>query len=446
MLIASIRNKIKKHYRHGRRFEQHYNYFQRLSQTPIPELQSSQEKELKKLIEFCYKNIPYYREQFDARNINYREINTLNDLKQLPIIDKHTIKKHWQAFNKKNFLSLLNKEAYTSGTTGTPVKFLRDYNAINFENAAIWHYWHQAGDHNYRRMTLRGEMLKPVSQSNPPFWTYNGENNELVMSSYHLSAKNIDHYMHQMQAFQPDVLYCYPSTGALLAKLLQEKGFHYSFQSIFTSSEMLNPAELELMETTFGCQVFDWYGQAERVASIFKCASGHYHINESYSIVELVPAANHTPHNQRLYEIIGTHLNNYAMPLLRYRTHDLIELAENEGPCSCGSPFRMVKKVIGRKPSYIVTPEGDLIGNAPANILKGIKEITEAQFYQDNKHSLQIKIIPSKNYSAHTKKLLTTRVKDYVSPQLEVDILEVDFIERGPNGKFVALISSLSEE
>ncbi|MCS6896455.1 MAG: hypothetical protein NZM29_00650, partial [Nitrospira sp.] len=47
-----------------------------------------------------------------------------------------------------------------------------------------------------------------------------------------------------------------------------------------------------------------------------------------------------------LHRMIATNLHNTAMPLLRYDTGDLVELAEK--PCSCGRAFPLVKRIVGR--------------------------------------------------------------------------------------------------
>ena len=44
--------------------------------------------------------------------------------------------------------------------------------------------------------------------------------------------------------------------------------------------------------------------------------------------------------------MIITNLINYAQPLIRYEMNDMIVLDE---PCSCGSNFRTIERIIGRR-------------------------------------------------------------------------------------------------
>ena len=86
-------------------------------------------------------------------------------------------------------------------------------------------------------------------------------------------------------------------------------------KAILTSSETLVPEQKMVIEQAFMCKVFDYYGMAERAAAIHTCEHGSYHIVPEYSIVEFV--RNGTLEDG-YYEIVGTSLNNNAMPLIRY--------------------------------------------------------------------------------------------------------------------------------
>ncbi len=440
MVLKNLKDRAKRQYRHGSRFKRHYRMMSQSYRHDLETLRQQQIQELRNLLHFCQRQVPYYTHLFEDFGLNFNQMDSLDGLQLLPIIDKYDVKNSWKRFKAKSILAPLYVKSYTSGTTGTPVTFLRDYNSINFENAAIWSYWHQSGDSSFRRVTLRGEVVVSTEQTEPPFWKYNQANHELVMSSYHLSGHNADAYIQKILDFQPKVLYCYPSMGALLAKFFREKQIDYQFQAIFTSSEALSSQDMVLMEETFQSKVFDWYGQAERVAAIFRCVSGHYHIHEAYSLVELIPSDDHPG----LFEIVGTQLHNRAMPLIRYRTHDLVEMADDDFACDCGSHFRVVKTLIGRKPNYIVTPSGAHIGNAPSNILKGFDEFIEAQFYQANPNSLTLYVVPTVNYTEKTRLRLVERMKHFTSPDMALNVVETDRIERGPNGKFISLISEVS--
>jgi phenylacetate-CoA ligase len=51
-------------------------------------------------------------------------------------------------------------------------------------------------------------------------------------------------------------------------------------------------------------------------------------------------------------------MHNFAMPVIRYRTGDLVVLDKDNEPCRCGRVFRTVMKIIGRDADIIVTQDG----------------------------------------------------------------------------------------
>ena len=59
------------------------------------------------------------------------------------------------------------------------------------------------------------------------------------------------------------------------------------------------------------------------------------------------------------YKIIGTNLNNYAMPLIRYDTGDLAKVSN--ASCECGRSFPLIKKVVGRKDTPLIAPSGQQV-------------------------------------------------------------------------------------
>lgn len=117
-------------------------------------------------------------------------------------------------------------------------------------------------------------------------------------------------------------------------------------KKIITYAEVLNDADKAQFETHFKTKVIEIYQASEgQIASA--CKAGHLHINEDLVFVELYDA-----NNKRIIEpnVIGhkmilTNLVNDAQPLIRYEMNDMIVLDE---PCSCGSHFRRIKRIIGR--------------------------------------------------------------------------------------------------
>ncbi len=402
----------------------------------VEKLEAYQNDHLRKLVAHCFKYVPYYQDLFRRLHLTPEDIQTKEDLKKLPYLDKQILRDQFDRLKSRKIPYFLYNIGKTSGTSGIPVSTLRDVISINFENAALWRSWENAGDHSLRRVTLRGEKVVPVTQLNPPFWRYSADKNELVMSSFHLSIHTAQWYIDKIHEHKPEVIYAYPSAVYLLARYCRELKANVSVKYVFTSSEVLTESIRQYVEETFNCRIYDWYGQSERVSAIGMCEKGTYHIMEDYSITELIDFGNGP-------EIVGTTLHNYAMPLLRYRTGDLVESLDEK--CSCGRHFREIRQIGGRRPEYIILADGNRIPSVLLEYSLDLSEnVLEGQLVQERAGEIMINVTGNKLFGEADKARLIEMAKGYTSNDMVVKVNEMEKIPRGPNGKLHHFISRMN--
>lgn len=437
-MYSQIKYYFKKLIRQGNSFNKILKELEESQYFSPEQLAELQNKKLRKLIKHCYQNVPYYTELFDSLNLKPEDIQTKEDLKKLPYLDKYIVKENFDKLIAKNKLKCLAYETKTSGTTGTPGKIMWDKTSLAYEYAIVERQYQNAGDNNLKRITLRGNFIKSVDDYKPPFWELNPFNNELIMSSYHLNQKTANLYIEKIKEFNPEILYAYPSTAFLLAKYIKSSNTELNLKAVFTSSETLEQDKKEFIEETFKCSIFDWYGQVERVVAIGQCKNGTYHIQEDYSIVELLETKSGL-------EIVGTHLNNYIMPLIRYKTTDTIELSPHK--CRCGCNFRTLSKIHGKNSNYyqIITNEGAKVTSF-GYIPMGVNNIIETQFVQEKINELIINVTTNGNFSSKDREQLIKNAKERISSEIKVFVNEVSDIPRGPNGKFQTVINNITNE
>lgn len=391
------------------------------------QLDELQNRKLSALVEHCYKNVPYYTEMFERLNLKPEDIRTKEDLVKLPYLDKQTVRKNYNRLIARNKLRIFTSTAETSGTTGTPSKFLRDYYSVNFENAALWRFREAVDGNGTNRVILRGDIIVPVDQNTPPFWKEYPLSRELYLSSYHISPENAESYYRKMTEFGANTIYAFPSSVYLLAKYFHGIGRKIQLKAVFTSSENISDRQRRLIEDVFMCKIYDWYGQVERVSAIGQCEKGTYHIIEDYSITETIDTG-------RGIELVGTNLNNYIMPLLRFRTGDVITLGEHK--CSCGRNFREISRIQGRNLEYILTPEGNRISLfLVTDTLDFDDHVSEAQFIQVKQGEIIVNIVKGEKYSEADRLKIIKDIKEHTSPEMVVIFNEVDTLTRGANGK-----------
>src|SRR5438132_1362604 len=95
------------------------------------------------------------------------------------------------------------------------------------------------------------------------------------------------------------------------------------------------PATKEKIETAFGARAYDLPGLTEIAAWGFECdaRAGLTHVHEDYVYPEVLDEADRPVKPGERGELVFTSLYRKAMPLLRYRTRDIVHLADRRCPC-----------------------------------------------------------------------------------------------------------------
>lgn len=434
MFDSLFRNILRSNFKYKRYFELINNYY-------INNLDyySYQELLFKKLLIHAYKNVPYYNKLFNDIGYNPNNFKSLDDLQKIPILTKDILKSNYNNLISNQFKNLFFKKGYTSGTTGSPVCILRDYNSIVFEEASINWHWSLCGwNKNSKIAILRGKRIKPVDNLKPPFWKYFNYKKELVLSSYHLNEKYIKYYVDELIKFNPNILRAYPSTTYLLAKYLNDINKNISIPYVYTASEPLYPIQRELIEKRLNSKIFDFYGQAERVIFGFECKyNDGFHLNPLYGIAELVE----TDNNGFGY-LVGTSLNNYSMPLIRYKLDDTTRYKNNS--CRCGSNMKLIEPIFSKSEDYIRTKdERKISGSLVTFIFKPFIEIKESQIIQHENYDIEIIVVPASNYTEKNNNNLINSMKSVVGTDINVCITLKESIERSKNAKFKWIISKI---
>ena len=124
---------------------------------------------------------------------------------------------------------------------------------------------------------------------------------------------------------------------ALVAERVGMTGQFPHMKTVFLASEMVYDYQREIIERVFEAYLCEHYGLRELVALFFICEKGQRHVIPEYSYVEFITedGRDALATNARIAEVVGTGFYEYAFPLIRYQTNDLVELGENT-PCECG--------------------------------------------------------------------------------------------------------------
>jgi len=426
-------------YVYGIKFAKFYNFLMESQWWSKEKLEKFQDERLRIIIKYAYENVPYYRRIFDECGLKPEDIQTKEDLKLLPILTKDDVRKNFNELITRNADKYKPYIFESGGTTGKPLKFYKDSISSLTHNAAVWRYRNWAGfRHSDRWVVMRYETFTDSKQRIP----CTIKANTMELSSFHLKYENIGDYLSIIKKFNPKVIWAFPSTLYVMAKYIKNQGIapNFNLRAIFTSSETLFKNHRALIEETFGCKIYDWYGSNEGIISAGECPEGGYHINEN-GIIEIVDYKNNKQCKAgERGRVIGTSLWNYAMPFIRYDLGDIASISSRK--CKCGRGLPLLQSIEGRVDDIIITKDERLVGRLDEAFHYSFG-IRESQIIQNEIGKITVKVIKDVNFSNKDIETLDKELKKRLGGEMDINYQFVDEIPKTRRGKYRFVISNV---
>ena len=344
-------------------------------------LEELQLKRLKQTVRQAYKNIPFYKEYFSKLNIKPNDIASLKDIQKIPFTTREDLRENYPfgmlAVSKEQVVRLHT----SSGTTGKP-------KAIFFSKKDV----DRAAELIARCLIMTGIKKDDVLQNMMTYGLFTGA---LVM---HYGAEkvgvlvipagpgNTKRQIALMQDFKTTTLHLTPSYALYLASVMGNEGMvpkrDLSLRRAYLGSEPYSEETRNKIEKFFGIDVYNSYGLSEMNGPgvAFECAEKNgMHLWEDNFIMELIDpdTGEKVPEGEK-GELVLTTLCREAMPILRYRTRDIVTIIP--GKCKCGRTHRRISRIIGRSDDMIIIRGVNIFPQQIERVLMGIKAV--AQNYQ----------------------------------------------------------------
>jgi phenylacetate-CoA ligase len=412
----------------------------------IEKLEDYQNRCLSKLINHAYQNVPYYHKLFNKHGILPGNIKTTHNLKIIPPLSKDDLRNNFKdliATNMKN-KELICKS--TSGTSGRPVHFYleRRQKQYLYGSPFRWRHFRWGGyGLEDKCATLYNWRIPPKTNGQRRLFYYDPMRRLLILSTYDMTRKNIRQYAEALQKHNPEFLHGFPSALEMMAKYLREQIIAPPItpKAIFTQSEVVYPWQRRLIEQYFGCEIYDWYGMEERAIAASECElHSDYHIFSEYCVVEVLGEGKNVVGEEG--ELISTPLDNYAMPLLRYKTGDLGTLVNEK--CACGRTLPLMRLSGGRDRNFVVTKSDSLISVTIVDIPNATKNIEQFQFVQEEVGTVTLKVLRKDSFSDEDLNLIKKDLKEKFGNMIEVRIKFVERMDRTSRGKLPLLVQKLN--
>lgn len=397
---------------------------------------------LRALLGHAARNVPYYRRLFREHGFDPESVRTPSDLGVLPLLDKETVRENLRDFLAENVKPGDRLYFTTGGTMGTPLGVYNLKHAGGRERAFMFTQWARVG---FRPRDLRA-ALRGWAVKSRRHWEYQVSERSYVFSNFHMTPENVTAYARVMREKRLPFLHSYPSAVIDFARHLQALGQEPPrFKAILASSENLYPGQREFIESFYGARLFSWYGHSENTILAGECeASNHYHIFPEYGVVEvLTPDGSAATAEGEMGELVGTSLDNFAMPLIRYRTDDWAVI----GPpsCACGRNYRLLKETRGRWHQEVLVGKLDnLISVTALNVHSDIFDrVHQIQFYQSEKGKVELRIRRKPGYTDRDSQRILAALAEKMGDTMEIALSFPDEIPLLASGKFRLVIQEL---
>ncbi|MFQ5638694.1 MAG: phenylacetate--CoA ligase family protein [bacterium] len=343
-----------------------------------------QMKRLRTLLSELYNKNPFYTKRLRDLGAEPSDFTTIAALQKFPFTTKQKLLDD-QAANPLFGSNLTYPEsAYTrfhqtSGTTGKPL--------LVPDTAGSWDWWGRCWGTVLAGAGLTANDRLFVAFGFGPFigfWA-------AVEGARHINAMMVPgggrdslQRLHLMRDAGCTALCCTPTYALRLAEVAVESNLDlksFPIRATIHAGEpgASVPATKKRIEWVWGAKCYDHAGATEIGAHSFECLAqpGGIHINEAEFIAEVIdPDAGAPVATGQPGELVLTNLGRFGFPVIRYRTGDIVKLADEV--CDCGRTFvRCEGGILGRWDDMLTVRGVNIYPSAIENVLRAFDEINE---------------------------------------------------------------------
>jgi phenylacetate-CoA ligase len=308
------------------------------------------------MLTYIQQNSPFYQRLFRKHNINPTEIQTLEDLQQIPFTSKEDLQQYNEDFycvDKSKFVDYIT----TSGTLADPTTFAmtdHDLERLAYNEAISFCC---AGGYSGEIYQLMTTIDKRFMAGLAYFLGIRKMGGSVIRVGNGIPELQWD----TIKRIKPNAIICVPSFILKIIKYAEEHGIDYRKSSIKKAvciGENLREPDFSLnllgkkIKENWDIELYSTYASTEMSTTFCECEAGkggHHH--PELIICELLDDNNLPVKENEFGELTITTLGVEGMPLLRFKTGDICQF--HHEPCSCGRTTMRISPIIGRKNQMI---------------------------------------------------------------------------------------------
>ena len=343
------------------------------------EIKLFQEEKLKDLMNYLSENSKFYQDLFKKNNLTFEEIKTLEDLQKIPVTEKIDLQEKNDDFlcvPKNKIIDYIT----TSGTLGDPVTFAltdKDLDRLAYNECISFACADGSSEDIYQQMVTIDKRF-------------------MAGLAYYLGARRLgagiirvgggipELQWDTIKRIKPTAFITVPSFLLKLIDYAEKNGIDYNNtgvkkavcigEPIRNENFELNQLGKRIEEKWKDLKLYSTYASTEMASAFTECSAGkggHHH--PELIIVEFLDENNNPVNENEAGELTVTTLGVEGMPLLRFKTGDVMKHYTDE--CTCGRTTMRLGPVLGRKKQMIKYKGTTLYPSSLYDILDDIEEV-----------------------------------------------------------------------
>lgn len=408
-----------------RELRSHYNL-------STPERMAISRKRLIETITLAGQQVPYYKDLFQELKFDpTRLAHEPEYLETLPVLTKDTIREQGKRMLSQPLSELRHYGCKTGGSTGLSAIIYYDQIAADYSSAVTQFCREQVGN-TKRQPELHFACRFPDVDYD--HWPTTEDFKCFAMNRSNIFFDRLDdtglqEIWNTLLRRKPFMAHSHPSTMYALACYIERtQGQAKSFEVFESSGELMEDYQRQKIAQALQCRVVNRYGLAELGVMAYEIDvdSPDMRVLES----EGWPESRLGPQG---HELIFTGFRNQLMPLIRYRTGDLAEVAQDSAGFYLSNVVGRIHDVINLEGvDYATHTIQDMLDHRVGGIqefqidVRGIKPL--------------LKIVPE----AHAdKNEITRKVLQYWGNAFELNFVgHEDFVRVGRHAKFRHVVTA----
>jgi len=408
----------------------------------LEDLKNIQSERLKDITDYVYQKSPVYKKKLEAAGIKPWEIKRIEDIKKLPFTVKEDLRDNYPF----GLFSVPSKELaeihVSSGTTGNPtvVGYTKD-------DLKLW------GEVMARVLCCAGALPHDKIQIAYGYGLFTGGLGfhygamEMGLAIIPASSGQTKRQLKIMTDFKPRILACTPSYALYMAEEAKEIGLKprdSSWEIGVFGAEPWSESMRKEIESTWNMLATDVYGLSEIIGPGVAQECQHkngLHLFSDVFYPEIIDSkTGHLVKEGNKGELVITTLTKRGIPLLRYRTRDIVSIKYEK--CKCGRTSPRISKITGRTDDMIIVRGINVFPSQIEHVLLGIEgTLPHYQLIVDRKANdldeLEIMVeVDQKIFSDEIKELrafeekIKKEIESVLGVFVKVKLVEPKTIER----------------